>query len=59
MKKIVDPKTNRKVVIFNKYKLDGDTACPECKRVLKPRDIQALEDRTVISCPKCGAKLER
>ena len=55
----MDPKTNRKVVIFNKYKLDSDTACPECKRVLKPRDIQALKDRTVISCPKCGAKLER
>lgn len=59
MKKVVDLKTGRKVVVFNKYKLNGSEICPECKRALKDRDVQALNDRGVISCPKCGARLEK
>ena len=59
MKKVVDEKSGRKIVVFNKCKLDGSTVCPECKRGLKDRDLLALEDRKVISCPKCGARLEK
>lgn len=59
MKKVVDEKTGRKVVVFNKYKLNGSTICPECKRQFKPKDLKALEERGIISCLKCGAKLEK
>lgn len=59
MKKVVDLKTGRKIVVFNKYKLNGSQTCPECKREFKDRDIQALNDRGAISCPKCGARLEK
>lgn len=59
MKKIVDIKTGRKTVVFNKYSLNGEGCCPECKRMLKDRDYKALEDRKTISCPKCGARLEK
>ena len=57
MKKVVDAKTGRKIVVFNKYELKGTTTCPECGRPLDENDKQLLEEMGKRSCKKCGAVL--
>lgn len=57
MKKVIDAKTGKVQVVFNEYKLEGSTACPECGRPFKDYDIKNLGTRGKISCVKCGAKL--
>lgn len=48
------------VVVFETYKLaDGQQECPECHRPFKEHDIKRLADNGKLSCPKCGAKLEK
>ena len=55
--KIYDDKTKTTRVVFNEYKLDGKTTCPECLRAFKEHDIKFLEQNGTIRCSKCGAKL--
>lgn len=55
--KIRDEKTKTTKVVFNEYKLDGKTTCPECGRSFKDYDIKHLEENGRMSCVKCGAKL--
>lgn len=57
--KIRDEKTKRVTVVFKEYELNGATACPECHRSFKDYDIKNLEERGIISCVKCGAKLKK
>ena len=57
MKKIVDIKTGRKVVVFNEYKLNGSQVCPECGRPFKDYDVKRLEANGRTRCTKCGARL--
>ena len=57
--KIYDEKLKRSIVKFNEYELKGATTCPECHRSFKDYDIKNLEERGIISCVKCGAKLKR
>ena len=57
--KIYDEKLKRSIVKFNEYELKGATACPECHRSFKDYDIKNLEERGIISCVKCGAKLKK
>lgn len=59
MKKIVDVKTGQKKVVFQTYELNGALECPECKRKLKNYDIEILNERNIITCTKCGAKLKK
>ena len=54
--KIYNDKTKRTVVVFNEYKLTGDS-CPECGRALKEYDLKRLSANGRTTCPKCGAKL--
>lgn len=57
--KIRDEKTKRVTVVFKEYELNGATACPECHRSFKDYDFKNLEERGIISCVKCGAKLKK
>jgi hypothetical protein len=57
-KKIVN-KNGKKETYFNKYTIGESNSCPECHRAFKDFDIKNLEEREVISCVKCGAKLSR
>lgn len=57
-KKIV-AKNGKKETYFNKYVIGESNVCPECHRPFKEFDIKNLEEREVISCVKCGAKLSR
>lgn len=54
--KVFNEKTKRMTVVFNEYKLTGDS-CPECGRMLKEYDLSRLTSNGRTSCPKCGAKL--
>lgn len=57
MKKVIDEKTGRVQVVFNKYELKGSKTCPECGQPLKERDFELLEQLGKRSCIKCGAIL--
>ena len=57
MKKVVDPKTGRKITVFNKYELNGALYCPECKRQFKENDIKFLNENNSMRCKKCGSIL--
>ena len=57
--KIYDEKLKRNVVKFNEYELNGRTVCPECNRSFKDYDIKGLEEKGMIRCVKCGAKLKK
>lgn len=57
MKKTIDEKTGRKIVIFNKYELKGSEICPECGRRLDDNDKQLLQEIGKRNCKKCGAIL--
>lgn len=59
MKKIVDNKTGRKIVVFNTYELKGSTTCPECKRQLDNYDLKLLNEIGKRSCTKCGSVLKK
>lgn len=59
MQKVVDVKTGRKITVFNKYKLNGQTFCPECGRQLDENDYHILEQADKRSCKKCGAILTK
>ena len=56
--KVFNEKTKRTTVVFNEYKLTGDS-CPECGRALKEYDLKRLSDNGKTTCPKSGAKLLR
>ena len=57
MKKVVDLKTGRKITIFNQYKLDRQTSCPECGRPFDENDLSIFNECGKRNCKKCGAKL--
>lgn len=59
MQKVVDPKTGRKITVFNKYKLDGRKSCPECGRAFDENDLELLEMNGHRNCKKCGSRLEK
>lgn len=59
MKKVVDQKTGKKIVVFNKYELNGSESCPECGRQLDKNDKQLLTELGKRSCKKCGAVLTK
>ena len=59
MKKVIDKKTGKKVVVFNVYELNGSNVCPECKRQLDEHDLQLLNELGKRSCVKCGAVLKK
>ena len=59
MQKIIDPKTGKKVTVFNKYSLNGAISCPECGQILTQRDFTLLEQLGKRSCVKCGAILTK
>ena len=58
MQKVI-AKNGKKLTVFNKYIIGELNSCPECGRPFKPIDIQDINNRETISCPKCGAKLSR
>lgn len=57
MKKVVDIKTGKKIVVFNKYELKDSASCPECGRQLDDNDKKLLTELGKRSCKKCGAIL--
>ena len=57
--KIKDEKSKRVRVVFQEYKLDGATACPECHQPLTDYDFKIMEELGYRSCIKCGAKLKK
>lgn len=59
VKRIVDQKTGRKEYYRETFIIGEANSCPHCKRIFKPHDIKALEERTEISCSKCGNRLRR
>ena len=58
MQKVVG-KNGKKQTVFNSYVIGESNSCPECNRAFKEYDIKNLEERKVISCVKCGARLSR
>ena len=59
MAKRIVGKNGKKETIFNQYVIGEGNSCPECGRTFKDFDIKNLEERKIISCVKCGAKLTR
>lgn len=57
MKKTIDERTGRKIVVYNKYNLNGADSCPECGRILDENDYTLLEQLGKRSCKKCGSIL--
>ena len=59
MKKVINQKTGQKIIYKETFTIGEGNTCPHCKRAFKPYDIKALEERTEISCLKCGNRLRR